>query len=746
MNDRTILRPAWLLCAAALLALVAAPAVRAGDDGDFKLHLDSLVFGPQYVDVDTDSAKFNEYRDITDGFKVPKVAISGDDEAGLRQMSVLLRNVGQRDARYTLDYDVSGRYSFLFDYNKIPHNFQNGATFLWQETSPGVFQIANPVQQAIQNAILSIPQSQVNFTFLNNLIEPYLAAAQRIDVGLQRDRSHAAMEFGKGGAWSWGLDYKHENRTGSRPVGAAFGFNNVNELPEPIDYDTDDAELGAQWKTKRGALRFGYRYSTFENHVDTLYWDNPFRYTNSTDPSAYQAPSSSSVNGSTIGYMTLNPDNESDSLFANGNWRFGKAMWFNFSASMTNFSQDESLHPMTLNTAVTPTIALPQGTAGREAEVTTLNADFGTRFADAFTFKLRYRFYDYDNKSDHLVFDAYVRYHGVYEDIGRETPDYAYSRDTLSADLGWEIGKDHRLGLEYRMDGMDRDFREVESADDDVLRFTYDGRFSSTMSLRATAELGDRSTSEYDYFAEEYSFTEHGVPSQNPELRRYDEAERDYERFNAMFQWNPTEAWSFAFSFDTRQDDYSKSELGLTEEEYFNYNLEASYMVSEKASFYGFYQRSDRDSSMVSRQSGASASLRDLDNWYADFEEANDLFGLGFYTKGERFSFDLSGRWSQSDGYLDFEAFPGGLPLGSRPAAVDIPNYEDIELLALYAKLDYTIMKNVKAGVYYRYEDYTIDSFIVQDLDDYLPGALLLAGDRGDYTANVMGLLFKVSF
>ena len=748
MTHRTILRPAWLLCAAALLALVAAPAVRAAEDGGFKLHLDSLVFGPQYVDIDTGSAKFNEYRDIGDGFKVPKIAISGSDDAGLREMSLLLRNVGQRDARYTLDYSVSGRYSFLFDYNKIPHNFQNDATFLWQETGPGNFQIADPVQLAIQNAILAVPRSQVTFAFLNTLIEPYLAAAQRVDVGLQRDRSHARLDFGLGGAFSWGIDYKHENRTGTRAVGAAFGFGNVDELPEPIDYDTDEAELSGQWKTKHGALRFGYRYSTFENNIDRMYWDNPFRATDSTDASAYQAPGSASVAGGSRGYMVLNPDNKSDSLFASGNWRFGKRAWFNFTASLTSFSQDEPLFPMTLNTSIAlPSGMIPQGNAGREADVTSLTADFGTRFGEDWTLKVRYRFYDYDNKSDHLVFDhGYVRYHGVFEDIGRETPAYAYSRDTLSAELGWELGRSSRLGLEYRMDGMDRDFREVESADDDVLRLTFDSKIAKSLTFRATAESGDRSTSEYDYFAEEYSFTEHGVPSQNPDLRRYDEAERDYDRYNATLQWNPGEAWSFVASFDTRKDDYSKSILGLTEDQYFNYNLEASFMVSEGATFYGFYQRSDRDSSMASRQSGATASLLAIDTWYADFEEANDLFGVGFNTKAGAWALDLSGRWAKSDGSLDFTATRGGLPLGSRAAAQDIPNYEDIELLALSAKVDYQVQKHVKVGVYYRYEDYTIDSFIIQNLDDYLPGALLLAGNRGDYTASIAGLQMKVSF
>ena len=40
----------------------------------------------------------------------------------------------------------------------------------------------------------------------------------------------------------------------------------------------------ASGTAERGGLRFGYRYSRFENDVSTLVWDNPFRATDSTDP------------------------------------------------------------------------------------------------------------------------------------------------------------------------------------------------------------------------------------------------------------------------------------------------------------------------------------------------------------------------------------------------------------------------------------------------------------------------------
>ena len=49
-------------------------------------------------------------------------------------------------------------------------------------------------------------------------------------------------------------------------------------------------------------------------------------------------------------------------------------------------------------------------------------------------------------------------------------------------------------------------------------------------------------------------------------------------------------------------------------------------------------------------------------------------------------------------------------------------------------------------GVRLLYEDYTIDSFIRQGLTNYLPGALLLVADDGDYRAWSTGVRMSVRF
>ena len=285
----------WLaLTALAALLLAALPAAAqepaedtaasAPEAQGFTFTVDPIVFGIFESTVDTDSAKWEEYRDMSSGFVIPRLNIEGRG-ADDRFLDFHAVNVRRDDARYNFGYGVLDRWALTVDYNKIPHRFGNNGRMLFTQTSPGVYQIADPVQLALQTALekqFAANRALITFPFLNNLISPYLATANAVDLGLERDRLNANLGFGSLRGFSWGLDYKHEDRDGNRPYGASFGFSNATEIPEVIDYSIDDAELAGAWNTEQANVRFGYRMSTFKNNVSTMYWDNPWRASGAT--------------------------------------------------------------------------------------------------------------------------------------------------------------------------------------------------------------------------------------------------------------------------------------------------------------------------------------------------------------------------------------------------------------------------------------------------------------------------------
>ena len=111
----------------------------------------------------------------------------------------------------------------------------------------------------------------ITFPFLNNLISPYLATAQEVDLALIRNRTQANLSFGSLRGFAWGLEHKHENRNGNRPYGASFGFSALEEeqakLPavaffqprETIRYRSSTAPLTQSTYCSRLAARASRR-------------------------------------------------------------------------------------------------------------------------------------------------------------------------------------------------------------------------------------------------------------------------------------------------------------------------------------------------------------------------------------------------------------------------------------------------------------------------------------------------------
>jgi hypothetical protein len=502
-------------------------------------------------------------------------------------------------------------------------------------------------------------------------------------------------------------------------------------------------------------MRFGYNYSTFKNDVSTLIWDNPFRLTPGTDPNAYTAPGATSINGSNQGFADLWPDNTANMAFVTGRAKFGGDWFATGGVSYNQMKQDEPLLPYTLNSAIvgirengstfdpTNVANLPERNADTEVDVLNVNAQAGTRFGESWGLTFKYRLYDYNDQSKRVELPGYVRFHAVWEPIARITVPYSYTVQDLGAELGWDLPLSSRVALAYNRQSWDRKFREVKNTDEDIFRLTFDSHPSAKFLLRAAYENGDRKISHYDPAAAEATFVEPEGVTNMPTLRKFDEAARQYDAYNLFGEFFATDAWSISATITDRNEDYDKSEFGLVSDDLLQYSAEVGYAPGENLSFYLFGQRADRDSLQKERQSGATPSTNPLDSWQADLKEITDTWGLGLTAKlAPSWTTDLSANWSNSDGKADLFSPPGGTP----DVAVDINNYEDIELLAILAKVDYQIRPSATAEFLYRYEDYTIDSFLLQGLQNYLPGALLLNPNYGDYTANVFGLNLKLTF
>jgi MtrB/PioB family decaheme-associated outer membrane protein len=730
------------------------PAAAAADDGSFRLWVEPVSLWVLDKSQDTNSSKFEEYLDLTSGLWA-SMKIGGESEDGDRTLSLDLNAIGRDHARYTLDYGYSGRYAVTVDYNKIRHLFGNDATLLWNQTARNRFELADPVQAQILDSILEqrAAGGSVNFDFLEPLLAPYYETATSTDLGLQRNRTHIRVDVGKMGKLAWSLEINNENRDGNRPMGASFGFNNAQEIPEPVQYQTTSYELGGELTLSKAGIRFGYRQSEFTNDLGFVIWDNPFRSFDSTNPIAYLGPNTT-PEGPSQGQTSLPPDNSAQLLFVQARGKAG-SWWYNGSLSYNTMKQNEEILPFTINTAIEGFIArtgqsfnaasggLPINRADLEVDVTKFAASTGTSLGDAFDLTFRYSSYDYDNTSRRVEFPGWVRLDAVWESPALLTVPYDYTRDRFSAELAWELTDATQLTLAYRLESWDRTFREIESSDEDTFELSLDSRPGDKVALRASWATGDRSTSEYSVEAQEVFFVEPEGINNQPDLRKYDQAERDVDDYDAQVQLFPSDAVNVTLGVSGRDEDYSESVFGLVSEEISTAHFEIGYSPGAALSFYLFGHLGDHDVFQRARQSGGTLSTDPRDDWSALLEEKTATWGAGFNSELDSgVNWELSASVSDVDGSADLETPEGGSP----SSAVDIDNYEDIELVRLWFRAEYAMTENVAFGLFVLRETYEIDSFIQAGVVPYLPQSILLAANDGNYEANLFGLNLRLAF
>jgi len=665
----------------------------------------------------------------------------GQSADGNSNLVLQVLNGGKRDGRYTLDYGRAGSWSVLLDYNQIIHNLGNDARSLWSQTSPGVFSIPGPERTAIAGASSAATG-----------LAPFLADASLTNLGLERDRTHAQLLLNKSGPLLWTMDFQHEKRTGSREGTASFDFTSTNELPEPIDYESNDAGIAGDWRGKSGNLNFGVKYSGFTNHIESLTYDNPLG-----------PPGSASAQGRSA----LAPDNYAGTAFAGGRTVLGGGWWLNGNASYMDMQQNAQLIPFAINPTTgvgfngqnfdaTNPANLPQQRSGQKAGSVSANGTLGNNFGDGFHFLVRYRYYDYDNSSNPIEIPGYASFNEGWSPTARVTVPFAYRNADIGSELNWDFTTRGTLGLSFDHHTIGRRETEVDSSSEDVGKLSLDARPTDRLTLRASFSYGQRSVDNYDYLQGELATFVVQSPadaSNQPALRKFNEAARKVDGYNLQADYSINDNLGLQVTANGDHDNFDQSALGLINDQTNNYNAELDWTHGEQGTFYLYigYQ-TERSKQEERESSGGAVSTNPLDNWALGLRDATDSVGLGWTsTLAPGWRFHLNGEFSRTYGNAGFSATPGGAPLSGAPARTapaNINNYDDTKLITVRTNLDYTVNTHLGVGIYYRYDDYNLNTFYLQGLTGnfFAGNTLLLNPNFGQYSGSVLGVNTKITF
>jgi len=543
-------------------------------------------FGGRMTGISGDAARAERYRDLRDGPTLDRVRYQRNKPAWEFQAAV--DHAGFRDQRYTAGFNEYGKLKASFQWDQVPFFYSADTRTPYTSTSPGVFRLHDSFQAAIQGGFAT------RAVFSSDL--------QRFDLRSQRNVAAARLDYRATRALDLRFSLTSTGRTGAQPWGASFGQSNAVELAVPIDRRTNDLNATAEWSNGRAMGRIAYDGSWFNNHADTLVFDNPLSATD-----AAGLPSQ--------GQMALWPDSTAHTVSATGSLALpGRSRAFS-SVSVGSWLQNAALLPFTVNTTIAP-MALARPTADANARIVAMNYRLTSRPTTKLWLNGQFKSYNYDNRTPRFLEPQYVGVDGalVTSNTGGSEP-FGYVRRFVDLDASYSPVTFAAVRLGYGREHDHRTFRFLEDTTEQTVRASLDSTGLAWGSMRVQYEHGNRTGKGLD----EQAFSDIG---EQTSLRQFDISDRRRDRLTALVEVVPVGSLGFNASAGIGRDHRPGASFGLQDNNLrtltvgVDANRKDAFILGAQYSFehYGTLQRS--------RQASPGPQFNDpTRDWSTDMHE-----------------------------------------------------------------------------------------------------------------------------
>ncbi len=435
-----------------------------------------------------------------------------------------------------------------------------------------------------------------------------------VSVHIESNRRTVALggKYFTSSVWTLFGELSHTERTGTDATGASF-LTEAVQLPEPIDYVTNDVHAGALWTDAGASVRIAYEGSWFDDKTDRLLFQNPY------------APL---VPGSTAGLLALAPDNNLQQASVSGEVTL--PIWsgvLTYLASAGRLAQDGAFVSGSTLTADPVTLS---GSLPGNIDLT--HYAIALAFRPAARLDLRGRA-TYDGHDDHLAVLAvpYVITDTFPGGIA-VTPRYGQDRTRLSGSA------DYRLWRWVRVT-VGGNYAHTHYAPGQVLTSLSELKAWAQATVTPIAALSitvKGGSSRRDASA----FHPAALPlGESPLLLAYDYAPRDREFLTIRGTWviNAKLAWSLQGS--AANDAYRLSQLGLSDGRQRELSSTLTWSPGAPWSLYlaGSYEH--LEASQYGLQLPASVAWQERDGEY-------------FWTAGAGANWTVSARWHVKADYV----------------------------------------------------------------------------------------------
>jgi hypothetical protein len=711
---------------------------------------------------DVDSSKFEEYRIVPKGVSMPVFNLQGSRNGN--NYALFGKNIYQDDQRYS-GWANTDWLGVRFDYNQVPHSMGLDAKTIHTEAGPGIWRMNATTRKALGDAVDAVPAANRSYPFYLDLLGPTMAAAEHSDLKALRQRGDVVVDVGKKLPFDLAFTYNNDQKTGYRGASAGDILGVVTasvDVLEPLDEVTQDYGIRWSWKMQqRGDVHATFNYNIYDDKIDQLIVDNPFRATDL----AYV--STSVPGGPAQARFSTAPDNEAMRGGFGAQFKFARQTRITADLAYGQWTQNAAFLPYTINSAiVTPggapanaVSSLQQASLDGRIDTASYNFTFFSRPADRVSVRMRYRNYAYKDKSARFVIAGDTsgspdRSWGAANAPTAEEPyGHATANRTDSSIGQFEAQASYDFG-DLTVEGAYRNTQtawegRVESSGTDgsentyIAAAVYHGR--DWLDFRAHFDTANRTVSGIE--AGSVAAVQ-GVMA--------DHAERDQTRIGADIELMPNDKYGVTFGYNRRSDDYpnrpfkvagdARTESGLLEASYNMYSVDFTATPGARAELTMFYsyEKVAEVNQWVTLTSGAVNNLLT----YAPWDKSNTVGINGnFDLVPDKWKVRVLAQYQKVDGFLDITALESGsfytpgrttlIPTGQGGAA-DINDYDDTMWTQVAASVDYTL-KAWTWSTGYAFDKYTnADAF--SDGTTIFPQAVLffLKANDGNYKTNML--------
>jgi MtrB/PioB family decaheme-associated outer membrane protein len=644
--------------------------------------------------VDETSAKFGDYTGLDEkgGYVIANAEGRAAEESGY-VLEYELHDLGLDSREVRLGGGKQGKYEFELFYDRIPHR-------IWDTTATPF--TGNGSSQ------LALPSGWVDSGYTGGMTA-LNSSLRDVDVGLNRDRYGAAGLVWFGENLKFDLDYRRDERSGTRTQFAPFGSVST-ELLRPVDDVTDRLDASVRYQGKRWYAQLGYSGSIYDTKAAYLRWDNPF---------------TAMVPGADVGQMAMAPDNQYHEFALSAGW-FGLPWNTTIALSLASGkgSQDIGFLPYTINPQIS-TDALPASNLDGQMSVT--RADFTVTSRPIDRLRLRgsiaYDERDNDTRQRSYTSIVFTDLFPVLDDS--VNPVYGFERLRVfgSADLEVYDRLTVGAGGEYRT--LDRTGSPQEVKSEELLDGWGSVQYRPSGNLGFVLKGGAMERTPDQFVA---------VPGsgQNPLMRQYNMAYlyRSYGEalVNISFGELPLTLSASGFYGD---DSYNLSMIGVTAGLDRRYGVDLTWAMDEKLSLYV----SAGEEKIDSKTQGSQAFSEP--DWRWVLEDNFQTYGAGLRAQPwAKVHVDLDYTYAKGDSKTELVGVNGGnFPVNKS------------EFSTFTADLSYAMSERIDLALTWRYETFDSSDWAIQGVEPAtLNNVLALGADPYDYSVNYVGASVRYYF